>query len=119
MNVTPRPRAALAAGLWIATLACAARGADAPTIDPSKAIAVLTDYCAKCHGGKTPKAGLDVADRKKLVERKLALPGNPDASELLLMVESGQMPPGNRPKPDEDERRLLRDWIKSRMPEPP
>ncbi|MGL4550451.1 MAG: c-type cytochrome domain-containing protein [Gemmataceae bacterium] len=119
MEVTARLRAATLAGCLLAALGPAAGADDAPAVDPARAIAVLVKHCAACHGGKGAKAGLSIADRKALVERQLVHPGKPDASELLLLVESGQMPPGTRPKPDEAERRLLRDWIKSRMPEPP
>ncbi|HEX8203613.1 MAG TPA: DUF1592 domain-containing protein [Isosphaeraceae bacterium] len=61
---------------------------------------LLAKYCADCHGGSKPKAGLDLA----------ALSREPDAGKamkrwrrVLEQLEAGDMPPPDRPRPSTEE----------------
>src|SRR4029453_4112246 len=44
------------------------------------------------HGGPGAKAGVDVLDRKQLLDRGLINLAEPSSSELLDLIESGSMP---------------------------
>ncbi|NBO92976.1 MAG: hypothetical protein EBV06_11795 [Planctomycetia bacterium] len=116
MKLTFAYRIAFLMGL---VLAFPVRGQEDSGATTVGALSVLRKYCNECHNGKEPLGRVRVADRRELIDRELVWPGNPDVSELLQLVESGQMPPGKRPKPDDSERSILRAWIKARLPEPP
>ena len=81
------------------------------------AVAVLSKHCARCHGGAAPRAGFNVLDRASLLKHVVA--GKPEASQLLLLVEAGMMPPGTAPKPTKAERSRLRKWIAAGAPAVP
>src|SRR5205807_190663 len=81
--------------------------------------AVFRKHCAECHGGgKRMRADLNVLNAVSLTrrDRPLVKPTEPDASQLLQLVECGTMPPGTRPKVPEQERKVLRDWIVAGAP---
>ncbi len=62
-----------------------------------EALPFLKTHCIACHSGKEPKADLSLeADRdvKTLVTRRAVW------EQVLDMVETGQMPPKEQPKPD-------------------
>ena len=63
----------------------------------SEAIPFVKKHCLECHGEKEPKADLSLAtdrDSKALVMRRGVW------ESVLDMVETGQMPPKEQPKPD-------------------
>src|SRR5687767_10865331 len=72
---------------------------------------ILEKNCAGCHGGKAPRAGLDVLDWKALKAAQV-VPFKPELSELIWLVDAGNMPPGDRPRLSEADRTVLRDWVK-------
>jgi hypothetical protein len=87
---------------------------------------ILKAHCFDCHGeGEQLKGGLDVRLRRFLVaggeDGPAIVPGKPDQSELLKLVESGKMPKRDK-KPTPAEIALLRHWIatgaKTARPEP-
>ena len=85
--------------LLLATgLAVPAGAAVADPPDPlgQQARAILQANCAGCHGGgKAAKGGFGfVLDRDRLVSRQLVVPGKASASDLVLRIELGEMPPG-------------------------
>jgi hypothetical protein len=87
---------------------------------PTKAaLAVLRTYCVSCHGDKPKHASLNVLDRKALFAKRLVVPGKPDASELVLLLDAGTMPPTGQPRPTKAQRDTLRDWIAAGAPEEP
>ncbi len=111
----------LAAGL----VALAAMAAPAPTFEKDIR-PILKAHCFDCHGeGEQLKGGLDVRLRRFLVaggdDGPAIVPGKPDQSELLKLVESGKMPKRDK-KPTAAEIALLRRWIatgaKTARPEP-
>jgi mono/diheme cytochrome c family protein len=79
-----------------------------------KVRAILHKYCAECHQpGNSSMGDLSVLDRDGMnrADRPFIMPGAADASQLLQLIEDGSMPPGSRPKPSEDERKTIREWI--------
>ena len=116
--------ALLLAGGWAV---CAVRAdippqpLDGPALPPMRRPSCAQN-CFKCHG-EDPKNikgdGLKVLDHAYLVQkdRKIVVPGDPDASNLILQVESERMPPGNKlPKVSQADRQVLRDWIAAGAP---
>src|SRR6185437_5368986 len=79
------------------------------------ALDVLRKHCSACHGkGPRPRAALNVLDVELLVrQRRVVLPKRPKESELLVLMESGSMPPGDRPKPSRQEVEAVRRWIEA------
>ncbi len=65
---------------------------------------IMEDYCLSCHLDPpingAPIALTTATQVKSAVEN----------SELIMLVENGTMPPGNRPKLTEDEIQLIKDW---------
>ncbi|MFT7640618.1 MAG: hypothetical protein ACI9G1_002362, partial [Pirellulaceae bacterium] len=60
----------------------------------------LTEHCVRCHGSKKQEADLrldSLAD--PTVENELAA----DWSRVLEMIEAGEMPPQDEPRPDADD----------------
>src|SRR5258708_14925957 len=102
------------AGVVLALAASLRAAEESPSLD-ERAREIFQQHCAACHGrGKNPpQAGLNVLDRKRLIEeeRRLVVPGQPDQSELLQLVECGSMPPGNKKKVSGPDRKVLREWI--------
>jgi mono/diheme cytochrome c family protein len=98
-----------------ASLALAAGAA--PTY--SKDVApFLKKYCVDCHNSNKAKAGFDLETYDSLVGegkkgRAAVVPGNPDKSRVVMVLEGNgkQMPPRKSPQPDKKEVAKLRDWI--------
>ena len=71
---------------------------------------LLKKFCFKCHTGDTAEAEVDldefptVNDARKRMKVWV---------KIRSMLDTGQMPPKDSPKPTELERKLLRDWVKS------
>lgn len=62
-----------------------------------EAVPFVTKHCLKCHGEKEPMADLSLAkdlDAKSLVIRRSVW------ESVVGMIETGQMPPQDQPKPD-------------------
>jgi hypothetical protein len=72
---------------------------------------IFRAHCVKCHGGPTPKAGLNLLDVRYLEVNKLI--GGADAEDTPLFdhVASGRMPPGTRPKLADVDRDRLKAWV--------
>ena len=98
--------------------------ADTPPIDFARQIQpILAEKCILCHGPDegTREADLRLDLRTAAIadrgEATAILPGNPNASELVRRIESHdpdvRMPPADADNPlTEEERKLLRRWIK-------
>jgi mono/diheme cytochrome c family protein len=76
-------------------------------------------YCVDCHGGLEPQGKLDLRLRRNLISGGESGPaivaGNPDGSNLLARVVSGEMPPSEKKVPPE-QIELLRRWIAQGAP---
>ena len=80
---------------------------------------MLQTYCAGCHGGgKAAKGGFGfVLDRDRLVGRQLVVPGKPSASDLVLRIENGEMPPPEvKQRPTLADLKVLKQWIDGGAP---
>lgn len=85
----------------------------------ARALGVLRQHCASCHGNSSSARGqVVVVDRVRLVAagRNLVDPGSPETSLLLTRVEAGSMPPGRHPKLSSQEIETLRTWIAAGAP---
>lgn len=88
---------------------------------------LLKAHCTLCHGEEeNPKAGVDLRLRRFMDAplesgATLLVPGKPDESELLAIIERGEMPKKGKPV-SPAERAILRKWIeqgaKTARPEP-
>ena len=71
--------------------------------------------CAKCHGEKTQKAGLNVlrpsALRTGSESGRVIVAGKPHESSLFEMVSQGEMPPQDNEPLTGEEVELIRKWI--------
>jgi mono/diheme cytochrome c family protein len=101
---------------WLlpALLAVAMPGpAAADTALAGRAREVLRRHCLPCHGEQA-RGGLRLPEHVLAAgERPLVVPGQPDASLLIDLVEGGSMPPGDRPKAPAADRKALRAWIEA------
>ena len=77
---------------------------------------ILKAHCLQCHGDEEEtKGGVDLRLRRFMLReldgaRHVLVPGNPDASEMLLLVREGEMPKrGKKLQPAQVE--LLERWI--------
>ncbi len=108
--------------LWLVP---AGRAASDPTFEKDIR-PILKAHCFDCHGeGEQLKGGLDVRLRRLLVaggeSGSAIVPGEPEQSGLLRLVESGEMPKREK-KLTPAEVALIRSWIatgaKTARPEP-
>ncbi len=76
----------------------------------AKAESILRKRCFTCHGlGGQSVNSVYVLDRDRLLSAKTVVPGDRN-SPLLQAVETGRMPDGGPPLP-EQEKAILREWI--------
>ncbi len=88
---------------------------------------LLKAHCTLCHGeGDEPEAGVDLRLRRFMDApleggARLLVPGRPEASELVAVIERGEMPKKGHPVP-EAELETIRRWIaqgaRTARPEP-
>ena len=70
---------------------------DSPPDFSKAGVAFLKQHCLECHSGDKPKAELSLAgftDNASVVKKRKTW------ESVLKMVESGEMPPDKKPKPD-------------------
>ena len=93
-----------------------------PTKSPSgpevafvKVAPVFKDKCGGCHGGVNAKGGLDMRSAKSTIaggdNGEAVKPGDPDNSLLWQEIVEGKMPPKNKPKLTDEEKKLIKEWI--------
>jgi hypothetical protein len=69
----------------------------------------LNEHCGKCHTGEKPKGGFDLGSLS---------PGLADADSrrhwlsVMEQIESGEMPPENKPRPPAAQAEALTAWIR-------
>jgi hypothetical protein len=104
----------------LVTLSSAVRAAEPePHRLAGQAFRVLRTHCFECHGPEEKaREGFRALNAYTLLfdARSFLLPGRADASELLILVETGVMPPGTRAKVPEKDRQILRQWIAAGAP---
>ncbi|HET7838385.1 MAG TPA: cytochrome c [Rectinemataceae bacterium] len=98
-------------GLALLSIAAiAAQGSRIPkTLEFSRIPAVFAAYCQACHEWAGSYEGI--------MGSGLVVPGRPEESKAWLMVAEGRMPAAG-PRPSEEEKALIRDWIGAGAPRP-
>ena len=78
---------------------------------------ILAAHCARCHGPKTRKADLSLADitavKKGGESGGLIVAGAPDDSLMFEMISDGSMPPENEGALTAEQIGVIRQWIES------
>ena len=78
---------------------------------------ILADHCLRCHSPGVSKADLSLATIKDLLEQQLVVPGDPEASYLLELIEgvNGESPemPKDAPALSQAQVDTIRQWILS------
>lgn len=112
-------RMAALAAVWLGAIGSMAAPSGSTTRDRA-ALKVLQQECFACHGDAKRKGGLSLSSREALLqggdEGPAGIPGKPDQSRLLTLVQPGadpHMPPKKQLDPEQI--RLLRDWIRAGM----
>ena len=73
---------------------------------------ILTGHCGECHNDTARTAGLSLTSYAGITAAAgVVVPGDPDGSMLIQMIQDGMMPPGGRTPPTADELAALRAWI--------
>lgn len=71
-----------------------------------QALPLLEHHCVRCHGGASPKGNLSLVFADEAAARAV-----PAAwTKVLQVLDSGQMPPPERPRPPDLELRSFRAW---------
>lgn len=105
--------------------------AESASVDPlqaehfhGKVLPILREHCFRCHGEKD-KGGLKLDSRQAALkagdsEIPAVVPGDPNASELIARIRSGDMPPTEEGLPA-DQIELLEQWVQdgALWPAPP
>ena len=94
-----------------------ARAADAPNAAADaafkgKVAPVLAKYCLNCHGGAKPKGDLDLS---KHGDTASILTARKTWESVLEAVESGEMPPKGKPRPDGAESATVVGWLQAQL----
>ncbi len=73
---------------------------------------LLGKYCSLCHNPSSAAGGLDLTSYASVTaDAEVVVPGDPDTSLLIGMLEGGVMPPPGNPKPSPEEIAAIRAWI--------
>ena len=72
---------------------------------------IFQKKCLKCHGPKKSKSDYRLDSRTAALKGDGIIPGNPQASYLIELVEDGEMPPKGPPL-SKTEISLLKSWIR-------
>ena len=89
-----------------------------------RARAILKKHCFECHGGPGqsrhhPGTRSLQARRQRSEPGPLCRADRAKASQIMQFLEDGSMPPGDRPRPTEEEIQTLKDWIGATSPSYP
>jgi hypothetical protein len=103
----PRLAASAVSALLLVASPCFGAEADSATQYRKAVAPVLEEFCARCHAGKTAKAGVsfDLPETDLLKDRELWL-------KSLKMLRAGMMPPRERPRPTGEQLSQVEEWIK-------
>ncbi len=80
----------------------------------------LQSNCVQCHGGTTRMRELNLSSAEGVAKGSesgpVVIPGKPEESLLLKMLQDGRMPPGGKLRVPEELLANLQDWIKIGAP---
>jgi mono/diheme cytochrome c family protein len=78
---------------------------------------ILAANCADCHGGAQPKGQFNLTTFQGLLnggkKGKEIVPGKPDESRLVQLVQAGEMPRGNNRKLSAEAIAKITSWVKA------
>ncbi len=86
-----------------------APNAAAPDPVSEAAVQVIEARCLGCHNSALKSGGIILSDQASALATGAFLPGKPDASKLIRMVQTGKMPPTGK-LPDAEINSLVR-WV--------
>jgi len=89
---------------------CAAPAAAQKAVD-AEAAAFFESHCLACHSGEQPEGGLGL-DR---LQRAGVLEHARQWTKVLKMVRTGAMPPEGEPRPPQEKRLAVADWIQAEL----
>jgi len=73
---------------------------------------ILLEFCSGCHNASSATGGVDATSFAGLMAKAdIVVPGDPDASIILEMLEGGMMPPVGKPRPTAEQVAAIRAWI--------
>ncbi|WP_206108127.1 PSD1 and planctomycete cytochrome C domain-containing protein [Paludisphaera soli] len=103
----------------LSTLAGAPGRCEEPSTFEKDVRPILRTYCLDCHGGEATKGELDLRLRRFAEKGGTSGPamvaGDPDASYLLVRMQEGEMPPGEKKVPAE-QIAVIERWIAAGAP---
>ncbi|WP_337177305.1 PSD1 and planctomycete cytochrome C domain-containing protein [Paludisphaera sp.] len=114
----PRSGRSFVALLIVVASSRAALAEDPPTFEKDVR-PILRAYCMDCHGGEDTKGKLDLRLRRFAEaggsSGPALTPGDPDDSYLLMRMQDGEMPPGEKKVPA-DQIAVIERWIAAGAP---
>jgi len=89
-----------------------------------RARAILKQHCAECHAGAEHQGTIEVLTYSRLIATgpnpvPFVAPEKVAASQVIQFLEEGSMPPGDRPRPTDEEIGTLKEWIQAGAPSYP
>ena len=89
-----------------------------------KARAILKKHCFECHGGPESRGTIKVLDHSGMIANApnplpFVVPGKAATSVAIQFLEDGSMPPGDRPRPTNEEIKTLKEWVQATAPSYP
>ena len=94
-----------AAPCWMSSLAWSAT-APGPTLEPTLRT-YLETHCIKCHDADTEKGDFRVDN----LSPKIGIEDTPQWLEIMERINSGEMPPKKKPRPEAGEALAVSSWI--------
>jgi len=76
---------------------------------------ILNDRCSSCHGGPTPRAGVDLSSYDSVMNSQVITPSDAQNSRLVIAVESGLMPRSGDPL-TADQIQTITNWVNAGAP---
>ncbi|HYO83519.1 MAG TPA: SUMF1/EgtB/PvdO family nonheme iron enzyme, partial [Bryobacteraceae bacterium] len=99
----------------VAVAVCASHALAAPVDFTADVAPILESHCAACHSGERAAGGLAIVSRQALLDKRVLVPGKPEASTLYTLStlpsnQRGAMPPGG-PRLSDGQLQTLKSWI--------
>ncbi len=105
---------------WTSTAIADDKAASATLTFEDDIVPIFETRCFKCHGGETRKAGLDLRRRFTLItggdSGAAIVPGKPDESPLVDMIEKKEMPPKEEDPLEAGQIDLIKRWVAAGAP---
>lgn len=99
----------------LAVAVCASQAVAAPVDFAADVAPIFESHCTACHSGERAAGGLAIVSRQALLDRRVLVPGKPEASTVYTLsalpsAQRGAMPPGGPRLPDA-QLATLKSWI--------